>query len=41
MYKVLIIGFGFVRSAVASIFSEGEKVIVDLKFNDKHKSLEP
>jgi len=34
MYKVLIVGFGFVGSAVASIFSEGEKVIVDPKFND-------
>ena len=33
MYKVLIVGFGFVGSAVASIFSEGEKVIVDPKFN--------
>lgn len=34
MYKVLIVGFGFVGSAVASIFSEGEKIIVDPKFND-------
>ncbi len=34
MYKVLIVGFGFVGSAVASIFSEGEKTIVDPKFND-------
>jgi UDPglucose 6-dehydrogenase len=33
MYKILIVGFGFVGSAVASIFSEGEKVIVDPKFN--------
>lgn len=34
MYKVLIVGFGFVGSAVASIFSDEEKVIIDPKFND-------
>lgn len=34
MYNVLIVGFGFVGSAVASIFSEGEKTIIDPKFND-------
>ena len=34
MYKVLIVGFGFVGSAVASIFSEGEKIIIDPKFNN-------
>ncbi len=32
--KVLIVGFGFVGSAVASIFAEDEKVIIDPKFND-------
>lgn len=32
--KVLIVGFGFVGSAVASIFSEEEKIIVDPKFNN-------
>ena len=34
MYNVLIVGFGFVGSAVASIFSDGEKTIIDPKFND-------
>jgi UDP-glucose 6-dehydrogenase len=34
MYKVLIVGHGYVGSAVASLFSENEKVIVDPKFND-------
>lgn len=33
MYKILIVGFGFVGSSVASIFSEEEKVIIDPKFN--------
>lgn len=32
--KVLIVGFGFVGSAVASIFNDDEKVIIDPKFND-------
>ena len=32
--KVLIVGHGYVGSAVASIFSEDEKVIIDPKFND-------
>lgn len=32
--KVLIVGFGFVGSAVASIFEDYEKVIIDPKFND-------
>ena len=34
MYKVMIVGHGFVGSAVASLFSEKEKVIIDPKFND-------
>lgn len=34
MYKVLIVGHGYVGSAVASLFAEDEKVIVDPKFND-------
>ena len=34
MYKVMIVGHGFVGSAVASLFSEKEKVIVDPKFTD-------
>ena len=34
MYKVLIVGHGYVGSAVASLFSEEEKIIVDPKFND-------
>jgi UDPglucose 6-dehydrogenase len=32
--KVLIVGFGFVGSAVASIFSEDEITIIDPKFNN-------
>jgi UDPglucose 6-dehydrogenase len=32
--KVLIIGYGFVGSAVGSIFEESEKVIIDPKLND-------
>lgn len=32
--KVLIVGFGFVGSAVASIFEDHEKIIIDPKFND-------
>ena len=34
MYKVMIVGHGFVGSAVASLFSEKEKVIIDPKFTD-------
>ena len=34
MYKVMIVGHGFVGSAIASLFSDEEKVIVDPKFND-------
>ena len=34
MYKVMIVGHGFVGSAVASLFSEEEKVIIDPKFTD-------
>ena len=32
MYKVMIVGHGFVGSAIASLFSDEEKVIVDPKF---------
>lgn len=32
--KVMIVGHGYVGSAVASIFKEEEKVIIDPKFND-------
>ena len=32
--KVMIVGHGYVGSAVASIFTEQEKVIIDPKFND-------
>jgi UDP-glucose 6-dehydrogenase len=32
--KVLIIGYGFVGSAVGSIFTDEEKVIIDPKFSD-------
>ena len=34
MYKVMIVGHGFVGSAIASLFSDEEKVIVDPKFTD-------
>ena len=34
MYKVMIVGHGFVGSAIASLFSDEEKVIIDPKFND-------
>ena len=34
MYKVMIVGHGYVGSAVASLFSDEEKVIIDPKFND-------
>jgi UDP-glucose 6-dehydrogenase len=34
MYKVLIVGYGFVGSAVGSIFEEEEQIIVDPKFNN-------
>ena len=34
MYKVLIVGHGYVGSAVASLFSQEEKVIIDPKFNN-------
>jgi len=34
MYKVMIVGYGFVGSAVGSLFSDKEKVIIDPKFND-------
>ena len=32
--KVMIVGHGYVGSAVASIFDDEEKVIIDPKFND-------
>lgn len=32
--KVLIVGYGFVGSAVGSIFEENERVIIDPKLND-------
>ena len=32
--KVMIVGHGYVGSAVASIFNDEEKVIIDPKFND-------
>lgn len=32
--KVLIVGYGFVGSAVGSIFEDHEKVIIDPKIND-------
>ena len=32
--KVMIVGHGYVGSAVASIFEDHEKVIIDPKFND-------
>ncbi len=35
--KVLIIGYGFVGSAVGSIFTDEEKVIIDPKFSDDKK----
>ena len=41
MYKVMIVGHGFVGSAVASLFSEKEKVIVDPKFSDSKISDNP
>jgi len=34
MYKIMIVGHGFVGSAVASLFSEEEKIIIDPKFTD-------
>ncbi len=34
MYKVMFVGYGFVGSAVGSIFSNNEKVIIDPKYND-------
>ena len=34
MYKVMIVGHGFVGSSVSSLFSEKEKVIVDPKFTN-------
>mgnify|MGYP001168063447 FL=1 len=34
MYKVMIVGHGFVGSAIASLFSDEEKLIVDPKFNN-------
>ena len=34
MYKVMIVGHGFVGSAIASLFSEKEKIIIDPKFTD-------
>ena len=34
MYKVMIVGHGFVGSAIASLFSDEEKVIIDPKFTD-------
>ena len=30
----MIVGYGFVGSAVGSLFSDKEKVIIDPKFND-------
>ena len=41
MYKVMIVGHGFVGSAVASLFSEKEKVIIDPKFSDSKISDNP
>ena len=41
MYKVMIVGHGFVGSAIASLFSDEEKVIVDPKFNDNKISDNP
>ena len=32
--RVMIVGHGYVGSAVASIFKDEEKVIIDPKFND-------
>ena len=32
--KVLIVGYGFVGSAVGSIFTEKEQIVVDPKIND-------
>ena len=32
--KVLIVGYGFVGSAVGSIFTEKEQIIIDPKLND-------
>ena len=32
--RVMIVGHGYVGSAVASIFEDHEKVIIDPKFND-------
>ena len=34
MYKVMIVGHGFVGSAIASLFSEKEKIIIDPKFTN-------
>ena len=34
MYKVMIVGHGFVGSSIASLFSDEEKVIIDPKFTD-------
>jgi len=41
MYKVMIVGHGFVGSAIASLFSDEEKVIVDPKFTDNKISDNP
>ena len=36
--KVMIVGHGYVGYAVASIFDEEEKVIIDPKFNDNNNN---
>ena len=41
MYKVMIVGHGYVGSAVASLFSDEEKVIVDPKFTNNKISDNP
>ena len=41
MYKVMIVGHGSVGSAIASLFSDEEKVIVDPKFTDNKISDNP
>ena len=41
MYKVMIVGHGFVGSAIASLFSDEEKIIVDPKFTDNKISDNP
>ena len=41
MYKVMIVGHGFVGSAIASLFSDEEKVIVDPKYTDNKISDNP